>query len=521
MSTSEIAKLESRWRDNPQGLTFAPLAEAYRKQGDPVRALEILLPGLERHPDYIPANIVLGRCHWDLDSLEASEQAFAHVIELDGENVIALKAMADIAERRGRYDEAERWVEKLLAVDRSNDEAREQLARLRAARPEASSGAPAPAPIPDPPHVEPAQVEPAHAEASQVEPAQVELAAKADAGEPMEPAPALDDYDPARIELPDPGPRAAEVKPAAEREPGPEPEFELTEEIELRVSGESEYRRPSAAEELARSAKAGASAAEGPPEDSLPAPAPALASASAGPGPASTMSAAPPPGDQPQAGDEVAIGSEAPALHELAARDEPSAPAEPGLLVTETMADVYLQQGHIGEALAVYRELVRRKPGDAALRARVAELERRRDAAAPGAARPRYSARETGGQSVAEFFQALLEARPAFPPARPAGGRPGGAEPVPAPRTADGPAIRPAADPLSLDSVFGEEPSPVAPAAPGPESPRGSGPPGVSFDDFFGGATPGGGVGPAGGSPRGKRDDDLDQFQSWLQSLKR
>jgi hypothetical protein len=46
MSTSEIAKLESRWRDNPQGLTFAPLAEAYRKHEDPRRALEILQPCL-------------------------------------------------------------------------------------------------------------------------------------------------------------------------------------------------------------------------------------------------------------------------------------------------------------------------------------------------------------------------------------------------------------------------------------------------------------------------------------------
>ena len=51
MSTSEIAKLESRWRENPNGLTFAPLAEAYRKQKDPQRALEILLPGLGKHPD--------------------------------------------------------------------------------------------------------------------------------------------------------------------------------------------------------------------------------------------------------------------------------------------------------------------------------------------------------------------------------------------------------------------------------------------------------------------------------------
>jgi len=536
MSTSEIAKLESRWRDNPQGLTFAPLAEAYRKQGDPVRALEILLPGLERHPDYIPANIVLGRCHWDLDALEASEQAFAHVLELDGENVIALKAMADIAERRGRYDEAERWVEKLLTVDRSNDEAREQLARLREirreAQPEAPSGAattPAASAPPEPeraPKTGRAELSEPVAALEPAEPAPVPgLVHAAAAPEPPpvtpargpEPAPLPDDYEPARVELPDPDAPAdapaidlepareaardaREPAPAAEPEPAPEPEFELAEEIELRVSGETEYQRPSAAEELARSAQASAARAEVP----SPADAPAIV-----PGPA----------DVP--------GAPAP---EPAAVDEPPGAVEPGLLVTETMADVYLQQGHVVEALAVYRELVRRKPGDAGLRARVAELEQRQAAAGAGAGRPRYSARETGGQSVAEFFQALLDARPAFPQARPAGPRPGAAEPAPAGRPAEGPAIRPAADPISLDSVFGEEPSPVSPAAPGQDSARRSGPPGVSFDDFFGGGggaggagggTPGGPSGPSGGSARGKRDDDLDQFQSWLQSLKR
>ena len=107
MSTSEIAKLESRWRENPSGLTFAPLAEAYRKQKDPQRALEILAPGLEKHPDYIPANIVLGRCHWDLNDLPNSERAFSHVLSLDGENVIALKALADINERLMNEIEAE------------------------------------------------------------------------------------------------------------------------------------------------------------------------------------------------------------------------------------------------------------------------------------------------------------------------------------------------------------------------------------------------------------------------------
>ncbi len=140
MAISEIEKLERRYAENPQGLTFAPLAEVHRKNGDVSRALDLLRPGLEHHPDYIPASIVLGRCHFDLGDLPAAEAAFNHVLALDGENVIALKALADISERLSRFDDAGRWLQALLSVDRSNDEARSQLERIEAAQRQAELG---------------------------------------------------------------------------------------------------------------------------------------------------------------------------------------------------------------------------------------------------------------------------------------------------------------------------------------------------------------------------------------------
>lgn len=139
MALSEIEKLERRYAENPQGLTFAPLAEVHRKNGDVTRALELLRPGLTLHPDYIPASIVLGRCHFDLGDLPAAEAAFTHVLGLDSENVIALKALADIAERQLRFDDAERWLRTLLAVDRSNDEARAQLGRVESSHRQAAT----------------------------------------------------------------------------------------------------------------------------------------------------------------------------------------------------------------------------------------------------------------------------------------------------------------------------------------------------------------------------------------------
>ena len=42
MAISEIEKLERRYAENPQGLTFAPLAEVHRKTGEVARALELV-----------------------------------------------------------------------------------------------------------------------------------------------------------------------------------------------------------------------------------------------------------------------------------------------------------------------------------------------------------------------------------------------------------------------------------------------------------------------------------------------
>ncbi len=550
MSTSEIAKLESRWRDNPQGLTFAPLAEAYRRQKDPRRALEILQPGLERHPDYIPANIVLGRCHWDLSDLEAAEKAFAHVLTLDGENVIALKALADITERQSRPQEAERWLETLLAIDRTNDEARDQLARIRAVQSisplvETPAGLDEPVPVDVPAD-------------SGMEPSFDDLAATPSS----DPFPAIAD----QIRRPDPAPEpgddalAEAVAPADTADSATaEPEafhVEQAEEIVLNVSSGSEFQTPNAADDLMLGvgrAPLDAPRREVGPRDERPAEEP-IAVPEREPDPErSSLEREPPspaalfgsyvPDAVPPAPD-VSFRYEAPEAELVPAGEPPVAPpqgeampapavgdldapdtTEPDLVVTETMAQVFLRQGHVVEALAVYRELAARTPDSQRLRNRVAELEARQRALTTPVPRPSFLARDTGGQSLGSFFASLLAARPeSAAPASRAGFE--GMEL--SPETA--PATRPAEEPLSLGSVFGEDPPAVAPAvppagaAPAPEPPADAGADAVSFDDFFAGAqvpAPAPAPAPPTRPSRAKPDDDLDQFHTWLQGLKR
>ena len=254
--------------------------------------------------------------------------------------------------------------------------------------------------------------------------------------------------------------------------------------------------------------------------------------------------------------------------------------AEP--VLTETMAELYLKQGHQQDALRVYQALLAQRPTDAKLRRRVEEL-------TGGGAR-----RAGSGVSAQAFLKGIWSGRgsaPATPAAAraPAPTREPSPPPAPPPEPELAPAAQqstleaafdaadmstpgepshPAQDHISLDSVFGDDsarrstsgaapgdgPAAASPAGGGGGSAGGgSGPSGgaapFSFDDFFGGAGGGAGTGPAaapaagagsgepsapvepgsartpgrssGRAQRPPEDEaDADQFQQWLKKLK-
>jgi hypothetical protein len=77
--------------------------------------------------------------------------------------------------------------------------------------------------------------------------------------------------------------------------------------------------------------------------------------------------------------------------------------------VTETMADLYLQQGHPESALEIYHKLVSQRPEDARLRQRMRVIEdrmARRDAA------PVVGAAVAEGVSIREFLAGIVVRRP-------------------------------------------------------------------------------------------------------------
>jgi tetratricopeptide (TPR) repeat protein len=127
----EIRRFEEQFRNQPESLVFARLADAYRKSGDAVRALEVLEEGIRRHPDYLSAHIVSARTLRDLGRIDEARKAFERVIELDAENLVAIRGLAEMARESGDRESEISWLERLQAADPQGEESSARLAELR------------------------------------------------------------------------------------------------------------------------------------------------------------------------------------------------------------------------------------------------------------------------------------------------------------------------------------------------------------------------------------------------------
>lgn len=85
---------------------FVSLAETYRKMGMFEDSRQIIVRGLELHPDFSPAHIVLARVLCQLEDFEASEIAFQRALGIDPESLAALVGYARVKILLGQEDEA-------------------------------------------------------------------------------------------------------------------------------------------------------------------------------------------------------------------------------------------------------------------------------------------------------------------------------------------------------------------------------------------------------------------------------
>jgi tetratricopeptide (TPR) repeat protein len=109
----------------------------------------------------------------------------------------------------------------------------------------------------------------------------------------------------------------------------------------------------------------------------------------------------PPPAEEPQHA-EPQHDEERPASH-VAAAEEPEAS-----FVTETMAELYIQQGHLDSALDIYRRLVDQRPDEPELRERLRAIEDRLFGAPAAPSTEAAHAPSFDGPTIREFLMGLV-----------------------------------------------------------------------------------------------------------------
>jgi tetratricopeptide (TPR) repeat protein len=416
--TGRLDELKRKFDENPKRY-FAPLANEYRKAGEPELAIELCRTYLPQQPSHMSGYIVYAQALQDAGQTEESAAVFKQALSLDPENIIALRNLGDISRNAGDNVGAMRWYGKVLELDPRNEEISAFLASLsapgtKAFVPPVTQERQAPPTIrPEPtPDASAVRLEDIF---SQPDMAQTPFSAE-ERGEPEPPElkseQAFEEVSSESFEVTEwptamdtpidlesdstsviegPWHTAADQEPASEaahwtdesaeeRTPLRFAEFMPEEDAAFAPTpeelGESE---PAAKAEAAPVAEAGPEPASPAPETS---------------GVSENMESA------PSAAQEAQAAQQQPAQQASAQQSgaHPMSERESSPFVTETMAELYLSQGLRGEALAIYRQLVLRRD-DPALRQKIAELE---------AAPPQQAARET----VRGFFARIGARRP-------------------------------------------------------------------------------------------------------------
>ncbi|MGI9076404.1 MAG: tetratricopeptide repeat protein [Gemmatimonadaceae bacterium] len=563
--SSLISDLERQFSENPRRV-FARLANEYRKAGDSDRAIEMCRAHIPQQPGYISGHIVLGQALFDRGEMDEARQTFETALALDPENLIALRQMGDIARQRGENGVAEGWYQRLLDVDPQNEEISGLVASMS---PPPSSGAPsAPVSAADP----------------MVNWGQVQTSAPSGAG----PGVLTRTEDFPEHEFPDTFPATEDTELTSSEKAGGEESKKVDNDTELldwgiSPEGSAHDSGPGFAFESASPSLEETAASDSSMWSEK------LALEDDGIAPAAIAPALLDVFEMPIAGRDDGVDVEPPIAEPLeaasqAAREAPSSysydpvlgrtfdeivpPSEetPAAFVTETMAELYLQQGFREEALSVYRKLAEQNPGDEELRARVAHLEQGKGETVRAIVQEDRSTESVERSEEPRTVRSFLSALAARRPARPHTSNPGerseagavqvqsdsgnasdplgffGDTPAPAEdeKAADrlaraysgkdleqeGEALglpsRTASHGLSLDDVFrGAESRAEKTASAG----------GFSFDEFFNdasdaklarGSEEGANAGSRGRQETGKPDEsDLEAFNAWLEGLKK
>jgi tetratricopeptide (TPR) repeat protein len=148
-----LLDLRRRVQADPASISFAQLAEELRREGANDEAVDICRAGLAHHPEYLTARVTLGRALIELDRLGEAFTELTAVLDAAPGNLPAIRAVAEIYQRRGLMSEALVHYRRALQLGQPDVDLQHTVGRIQQqmqpANPAPSAPAPNPVPIED------------------------------------------------------------------------------------------------------------------------------------------------------------------------------------------------------------------------------------------------------------------------------------------------------------------------------------------------------------------------------------
>lgn len=112
-----IPRLTQRLASNPASRAFVPLADEYLRQNLLEDAILVLTSGIEHHPTYVAARMMLGNAYQRAGRIVEARREFEAVVRVHPENVLAYKKIALIYREAGQLGETVEICNKILTID--------------------------------------------------------------------------------------------------------------------------------------------------------------------------------------------------------------------------------------------------------------------------------------------------------------------------------------------------------------------------------------------------------------------
>ncbi|MBU1355995.1 MAG: tetratricopeptide repeat protein [Candidatus Edwardsbacteria bacterium] len=149
----EIEQLSEKLQADPKSRVFAQLADAYRKSGLLDEAIDTAKRGLENHPNYATAHLILGRCYLAKGMYALAREEFELTIKNDMQSLVGYKLLGETYEKQNMYPEALKYYQMVLDMEPSDAELAEKITNLKSLKQpepqaEAAPAEPEPAALP-------------------------------------------------------------------------------------------------------------------------------------------------------------------------------------------------------------------------------------------------------------------------------------------------------------------------------------------------------------------------------------